>query len=177
VSKPAQPTVLRIKLYYESLMRFYDQGIRSPYIYPLYGLGELPQVPKPNCKPNLPRQLRPAQAHIVLLWSGGAGPAFWRLTLTVRPPSGPVRMHGLSNHSHCPVCAGHMRAKSAKRVKLTLQLVTDSSCRVFLCDASSATISRACRRLRGSARCTAARTCCPSRTCRWCSTRRARPPA
>jgi Rab GDP dissociation inhibitor len=45
VSKPAQPTVLRIKLYYESLMRFYDQGIRSPYIYPLYGLGELPQVP------------------------------------------------------------------------------------------------------------------------------------
>ena len=44
VSKPAQPTVLRIKLYYESLMRFYDQGIRSPYIYPLYGLGELPQV-------------------------------------------------------------------------------------------------------------------------------------
>ena len=46
MSKPAQPTVLRIKLYYESLMRFYDQGIRSPYIYPLYGLGELPQVPK-----------------------------------------------------------------------------------------------------------------------------------
>ena len=45
MSKPAQPTVLRIKLYYESLMRFYDQGIRSPYIYPLYGLGELPQVP------------------------------------------------------------------------------------------------------------------------------------
>ena len=45
MSKPAQSTVLRIKLYYESLMRFYDQGIRSPYIYPLYGLGELPQVP------------------------------------------------------------------------------------------------------------------------------------
>ena len=44
MSKPAQPTVLRIKLYYDSLMRFYDQGIRSPYIYPLYGLGELPQV-------------------------------------------------------------------------------------------------------------------------------------
>lgn len=39
-----QPTVEKIKLYHESLMRFYDQGIRSPYIYPLYGLGELPQV-------------------------------------------------------------------------------------------------------------------------------------
>ena len=39
---PALPTVLRIKLYHESLMRF--QGTRSPYIYPLYGLGELPQV-------------------------------------------------------------------------------------------------------------------------------------
>jgi len=25
-------------------VRFYDQGIRSPYIYPLYGLGELPQA-------------------------------------------------------------------------------------------------------------------------------------
>jgi RAB protein geranylgeranyltransferase component A len=36
--------VEKIKLYHESLMRFYDQGIRSPYIYPLYGLGELPQV-------------------------------------------------------------------------------------------------------------------------------------
>ena len=55
VSKPAQPTVLRIKLYYDSLMRFYDQGIRSPYIYPLYGLGELPQVlytpPGPDSNP------------------------------------------------------------------------------------------------------------------------------
>ena len=36
--------MLKIKLYNESLMRFFDQGIRSPYIYPLYGLGELPQV-------------------------------------------------------------------------------------------------------------------------------------
>jgi Rab GDP dissociation inhibitor len=42
--QPAQPTVEKIKLYHESLMRFYDQGIRSPYIYPLYGLGELPQA-------------------------------------------------------------------------------------------------------------------------------------
>lgn len=43
-SQPAEPSVLKIKLYNESLMRFFDQGIRSPYIYPLYGLGELPQV-------------------------------------------------------------------------------------------------------------------------------------
>ena len=47
LAQPAAPTVLRIKLYYESLMRFYDQGIRSPYIYPLYGLAELPQVRPP----------------------------------------------------------------------------------------------------------------------------------
>lgn len=32
----------RIKLYHNSLERF--SGTRSPYIYPLYGLGELPQV-------------------------------------------------------------------------------------------------------------------------------------
>ena len=38
----ALPTVLKIKLYHESLTRF--EGTRSPYIYPLYGLGELPQV-------------------------------------------------------------------------------------------------------------------------------------
>mmetsp|Transcript_2515 Transcript_2515/g.7584 ORF Transcript_2515/g.7584 Transcript_2515/m.7584 type:complete len:459 (-) Transcript_2515:994-2370(-) len=43
-SQPAEPSVLKIKLYNESLMRFFDQGIRSPYIYPLYGLGELPQA-------------------------------------------------------------------------------------------------------------------------------------
>jgi hypothetical protein len=40
--EPALETVKRIKLYYDSLMRF--EGTRSPYIYPLYGLGELPQV-------------------------------------------------------------------------------------------------------------------------------------
>ena len=62
VSKPAQPTVLRIKLYYESLMRFYDQGIRSPYIYPLYGLGELPQVPQHNVQAN-PVQPPAADCH------------------------------------------------------------------------------------------------------------------
>jgi len=39
---PAQPTVMKIKLYYESMMRY--EGLTSPYIYPLYGLGELPQA-------------------------------------------------------------------------------------------------------------------------------------
>ena len=42
LSKPAIEMVMRIKLYYESLTRF--AGLKSPYIYPLYGLGELPQV-------------------------------------------------------------------------------------------------------------------------------------
>ena len=36
------PCVLQVKLYYESMMRY--EGLTSPYIYPLYGLGELPQV-------------------------------------------------------------------------------------------------------------------------------------
>ena len=40
--KAAQSTVLKIKLYYESMMRY--DGLTSPYIYPLYGLGELPQA-------------------------------------------------------------------------------------------------------------------------------------
>jgi len=40
LNEPALNTVKRIKLYSESLARF--QG-GSPYIYPLYGLGELPQ--------------------------------------------------------------------------------------------------------------------------------------
>lgn len=40
--QPAQPTVLKIKLYYDSMMRY--EGLTSPYIYPLYGLGELPQA-------------------------------------------------------------------------------------------------------------------------------------
>jgi Rab GDP dissociation inhibitor len=41
LNEPAIDTVKRMKLYAESLARF--QG-GSPYIYPLYGLGELPQV-------------------------------------------------------------------------------------------------------------------------------------
>ena len=40
LTQPAGPTLDNIKLYFESLAR-YD---KSPYIYPLYGLGELPQA-------------------------------------------------------------------------------------------------------------------------------------
>jgi len=39
LDRPCLDTIRRIKLYYESLTRY---G-KSPYIYPLYGLGELPQ--------------------------------------------------------------------------------------------------------------------------------------
>ena len=42
LKESALDTVMRIKLYNESLNRF--EGLRAPYIYPLYGLGELPQV-------------------------------------------------------------------------------------------------------------------------------------
>lgn len=38
-SQPYQPTVEKIRLYSDSLARY---G-KSPYLYPLYGLGELPQ--------------------------------------------------------------------------------------------------------------------------------------
>lgn len=34
--------VLKIKLYHDSLFRY--EGLTSPYLYPRYGLGELPQV-------------------------------------------------------------------------------------------------------------------------------------
>jgi Rab GDP dissociation inhibitor len=40
VNQPAIPTILKMKLYYDSLM-IYN---KSPFVYPLYGLGELPQV-------------------------------------------------------------------------------------------------------------------------------------
>ena len=55
--RPALPTVKRVQLYYQSLTRF--ANLKSPYIYPLYGLGELPQarpvpVPLPcPCGPEL----------------------------------------------------------------------------------------------------------------------------
>jgi len=42
MSEPAEDTVLKIQLYNDSLHRF--EGTKSPYIYPLYGLGELPQA-------------------------------------------------------------------------------------------------------------------------------------
>ena len=42
LNQPALDTVRRIQLYNDSLHRF--AGTRSPYIYPLYGLGELPQA-------------------------------------------------------------------------------------------------------------------------------------
>lgn len=42
MTRPAASTVAKIKLYYDSMMRY--EGLTSPYIYPLYGLGELPQA-------------------------------------------------------------------------------------------------------------------------------------
>ncbi|KAL0040014.1 hypothetical protein WJX79_002376 [Trebouxia sp. C0005] len=42
MGQPAYDTVMKVKLYYNSLTRF--EGTASPYIYPLYGLGELPQA-------------------------------------------------------------------------------------------------------------------------------------
>ena len=44
LGQPAIQMVMRIKLYQDSLMRFMQNGVKSPYIYPLYGLGELPQA-------------------------------------------------------------------------------------------------------------------------------------
>jgi len=41
LNQPARETVERIKLYVASLARY--QG-KSPYIYPLYGLGDMPQA-------------------------------------------------------------------------------------------------------------------------------------
>ncbi|KAL6041147.1 Rab GDP dissociation inhibitor alpha [Balamuthia mandrillaris] len=40
LQQPARPTIEKIRLYVESLARY----TKSPYIYPLYGLGELPQA-------------------------------------------------------------------------------------------------------------------------------------
>lgn len=40
LDRPALETIQRIRLYFESISRY----LKSPYIYPLYGLGELPQA-------------------------------------------------------------------------------------------------------------------------------------
>ncbi|KXZ54169.1 hypothetical protein GPECTOR_5g266 [Gonium pectorale] len=42
LTQPALPTVLKVKLYHDSLSRY--EGLNSPYLYPRYGLGELPQA-------------------------------------------------------------------------------------------------------------------------------------
>eukprot|EP00878_Enallax_costatus_P008676 GHUV01009070.1.p1 GENE.GHUV01009070.1~~GHUV01009070.1.p1 ORF type:complete len:284 (+),score=97.88 GHUV01009070.1:1054-1905(+) len=42
LDQPALPTALKVKLYHDSLTRY--DGLTSPYIYPRYGLGELPQA-------------------------------------------------------------------------------------------------------------------------------------
>eukprot|EP00043_Microstomoeca_roanoka_P005909 m.58851 g.58851 ORF g.58851 m.58851 type:complete len:551 (+) comp13183_c0_seq1:44-1696(+) len=39
--RPITETIARVRLYRESMSRF--EGAKSPYLYPLYGLGELPQ--------------------------------------------------------------------------------------------------------------------------------------
>mmetsp|Transcript_9395 Transcript_9395/g.24125 ORF Transcript_9395/g.24125 Transcript_9395/m.24125 type:complete len:413 (+) Transcript_9395:256-1494(+) len=41
LDQAALPAVKKVKLYHDSLYRF--AGTKTPYIYPLYGLGELPQ--------------------------------------------------------------------------------------------------------------------------------------
>ena len=40
LDEPAIDTIKRMQLYFDSMTRYGD----SPYIYPLYGLGELPQA-------------------------------------------------------------------------------------------------------------------------------------
>jgi len=42
LDRPARETVLRCRLYRDSLLRF--PGLGSPFLYPSYGLGELPQA-------------------------------------------------------------------------------------------------------------------------------------
>lgn len=41
LTQPAQESILRMQLYFNSLARYSKS--KSPYLYPLYGLGELPQ--------------------------------------------------------------------------------------------------------------------------------------
>ena len=73
MGEPALATVHKIQLYYGSLMRF--EGTASPYIYPLYGLGELPQVGRGALQP-LP-MLGPAHNKRL------AGMGSWMLSATV----------------------------------------------------------------------------------------------
>lgn len=61
--EPALETVRKIQLYNDSLHRF--EGTKSPYIYPLYGLGELPQA-------SLPRACKPGRGRAILRTSRGA---------------------------------------------------------------------------------------------------------
>lgn len=56
LDQPALPTVEKIKLYHDSLLRY--DGLTSPYIYPRYGLGELPQV-RHSSDPTTQQQLTP----------------------------------------------------------------------------------------------------------------------
>eukprot|EP00055_Hartaetosiga_balthica_P002556 m.4415 g.4415 ORF g.4415 m.4415 type:complete len:445 (-) comp2225_c1_seq1:1736-3070(-) len=42
LDRPIMETIPRVRLYRESISRF--AGLKSPYLYPLYGLGELPQA-------------------------------------------------------------------------------------------------------------------------------------
>ncbi|KAJ9516885.1 hypothetical protein QJQ45_027321 [Haematococcus lacustris] len=42
LSQPAVLTIQKMKLYHESLFRY--EGLAAPYLYPRYGLGELPQA-------------------------------------------------------------------------------------------------------------------------------------
>ena len=136
LSQPAAPTVAKIKLYNDSLQRF--AGTRSPYIYPLYGLGELPQVLSAQC------WALTWHAQLHLLHHNHRQPTAW-LTLTVMPSPHPL------------LCSSLLSAAQTMR--------SASACaQALLC----------CRRSHGSARCTAAPTCCPSRTCGQCLTRKVR---
>ena len=63
LAKPALDLIERCKLYGESLARY---G-KSPYLYPLYGLGELPQVVFFILKKKVPLPVPTA-------WSGWAAP-------------------------------------------------------------------------------------------------------
>jgi hypothetical protein len=64
--EPALPTVSKIKLYHDSLTRY--EGLTSPYIYPRYGLGELPQVLGGGEGRRRPRSARRGAAGGAVAW-------------------------------------------------------------------------------------------------------------